>query len=110
MRHAPGALEFAGCQTVHFIAGLPADKIGRSDMAGHHRQRRFVNDIATAVDQIESLHGQAAAGFSHQMDGSVVAENEFPSFVVCEVGFGRERHQFAAVLALCDLKLSLPIT
>jgi ribosomal protein L14E/L6E/L27E len=42
------------------------------------------------------------------MDGSVVAENELPSFSVGKVGFGRERDHFAAVLALSDLKFSLP--
>jgi hypothetical protein len=42
------------------------------------------------------------------MDGSVVAENEFPSLFIREVGFGRERDHFAAVLALGDLKFFLP--
>jgi hypothetical protein len=42
------------------------------------------------------------------MDGSVVAKNEFPSFFICEIGFGCKRNHFAMVLVRGDLKLPLP--
>src|SRR4030095_12988553 len=108
MGYSAVALQLAGLSAVHLIPRLEPNGADGVDIGRQNRQHRFVDDIASTFEQVQSLHHQCTAMIFNQENARIITEYEPPSFIVREIGLRDKRNDFTAIFTLNDLELLLP--